>query len=178
MLADQSLFLRDETGTIQARLLDPISAAPYIWSVNTDNEFSDLLQNFSAESFERPHSAPVIPGDRVEVIGTPSASGLGLILSDAEYRRLASGPPPAAVEVSSKDFHSRLREGELVTWRGRLIDFETHQTQEAAEVLLVLRDGDTNVRALFTSEKSRVLPALPLSFPVSLENGRRFARFG
>jgi hypothetical protein len=142
-LPGQSLFLRDATGAIQARLLTPIPSMPYVWSINAELQFSDLLRNFSKKNFARHHLYPLAPGDRVEVIGTPSASGLGLILSDAQYRRLGPGLAPTPVNVSSGDFFSRLREGDLVTWQGRLIDRETRQTPEGVDDLLVLRDGST-----------------------------------
>ena len=161
LLPGQSLFLRDPTGAIQAQLLKPISAPPFIWSADAENQFSDIVTNLSKESYARLHFDSLAPGDLVEVIGTPSASGLGLILSDARYRRLGPGAAPVPVKVSGLDFLSGLREDDLVTWQGRLIDRETHQTPEALDEVLVLRDGGTTVRALFNSDQSVRLPELP-----------------
>ena len=162
-LPDQSLFLRDDTGAIQARLLKPISTLPYLASVNGETLLKNLPTNIPSRSFARPrpYIEPLKPGDRVEVVGTPSASGFGLILTDAEYRRLGSGVAPRPVEVSSEDFHTGLREGDLVTWQGRLIDRETHQTSRGVEDLLVLRAGSNTVRVVLSSERGRTLPLLP-----------------
>jgi signal transduction histidine kinase len=162
-LPEQSLFLRDDTGAIQVRLLQPISATTYLESVNADTLFRNLAPNISWGSFARPrpYIVPVEPGDRVEVVGTPSASGLGLVLSEAEYRRLGPGVAPVPVKVSAEDLIETLHEGDLVTWRGRLIDRQTHQSSEAVEDLLVLRDGTATVRALFTGQRGRGLPELP-----------------
>ena len=162
-LPDQSLFLRDDTGAIQARLLKPISTLLYIRSVNAETLSKSLPTNVSLASFARarPYIVPVEPGDRVEVVGTPSASGHGLVLSDAEYRRLGSGAAPVPVTVSGEESLPGLHESDLVTWRGRLIDRETHQTPEGVEDLLVLREGSMTVRAMFTGNQARALPMLP-----------------
>ena len=159
------LFLRDDTGAIQARLLKPISAPVYLFSVNADTLFKNLPANVAPESFARPRPfiEPLQPGDRVEVVGTPSASGLGLILADAEYRRLGPGAKPAAIAASEGDFFRTLHEDDLVTWRGRLIDRETHRLLGKVEDALVLRDGEATVRVLVAGETNRALPSLPMN---------------
>ena len=163
LLPDQSLFLRDETGAIQARLLKPISTPAYLESVNSDTLLKNLPPNVTRASFARarPYIVPLEPGDRVEVVGTPSASGIGLLLADAEYRRLGSGAAPIPASVTARDFLIGLHEGDLVKWQGQLIDRETHRTPEGIEDLLVLRDRDMTVRAHFTSKQANSLPVLP-----------------
>jgi signal transduction histidine kinase len=94
-------------------------------------------------------------------VGTPNASGFGLILSDSEYRRLGPGLPPVPVAITNEDFFWLLREGDLVTWRGRLIDRETHNTQGKVEELLVMRGDDTTVQALLAAGQDHPLPPLP-----------------
>jgi len=163
LLPDQSLFLRDDTGAMQARLLKPISVPPYIYSVNGQTLMLNLPTNIPWSSFARPrpYIEPLKPGDRVEVVGTPNASGFGLLLADAEYRRLGPGLPPVPVAVTNGDFFWGVREGDLVTWRGRLIDRETHKAQGKVEELLVLRDDDTTVRALLAGGHDPLLPTIP-----------------
>jgi signal transduction histidine kinase len=162
-LPSQALFLRDETGALQARLLKPISGLRYIYSVNADT----LLTNFPVDLSwtncvrPRPYIIPVAPGDRVEVVGTPTTSGLGTILNDAEYRRLGPGIAPTPVKVSTADLLSGRYEGELVTMRGRLVDRETHSGADVVEDLLVLRDGGTTAQVLFTAPRAQALPWLP-----------------
>lgn len=162
-LPGQSLFLRDDTGAIQARLLRPISAPNYLYSINADTLFKDLPKHFPRESFARPrpYLQPVNPGDRVEVVGTPAPSGFGLLLADAEYRRLGPGDPPRPVELTSEDFLDWSHEGDLVTWRGKLIDQETIHASSKVEDLLVLREGNLRVQALLDGAGTRTLPSLP-----------------
>jgi signal transduction histidine kinase len=155
--------LRDDTGAIEARLLKPIVEPRYIFEVNADTLFTNFPGDLSwtNDARARPHIVPVEPGDRVEVVGTPTTAGLGTILSDAEYRRLGPGIPPVPVKVSGADLLSGHYEGELVTLRGRLVDRETHSEADAVDDLLVLRDGNTTVQALFTAPRSGALPRLP-----------------
>ena len=162
-LPGQAVFLRDDTGAIQARLVEPITKPPYIWSVNGETLLRNPVRDRSWTNFARPrpYLEPVEPGDRIEVVGTPTTSGLGNVLVDAEYRRIGSGAALTPVPVAGADLLSGRHEGDLVTLRGRLIDRETHQTPEAIEDLLVLRDGSTTVQALFTGERARGLPLLP-----------------
>src|SRR5262249_29887523 len=103
LLPDQSLFLRDGTGAIQARLLRPITKSPYLLSVNAETLLRNLHIDYSWTNFARPrpHVAPVEPGDRVEVVGTPTISGQGVVLCDAEYRRISAGEEPAPLQVSA-----------------------------------------------------------------------------
>ena len=164
-LAGQSLFLRDGSGAIQARLLKPISTPANLSSVNSDTLFREAPTNFPPESFARPrpYLEPLKTGDRVEVVGRRSASGFGLVLTDAEYHRLGPGIPPKPVEMSSKEFFWSLHEGDLVTWRGRLIDRETDQSAGKFENLLVLRDGSTTVLALLESGRERTLIQVPMN---------------
>jgi signal transduction histidine kinase len=170
LLPDQSLFFRDDTGALQARLLKPISTKPYLASVNGETLMNHLPTNMPWASFARPrpHLVALVAGDRVEVVGTPSASGFGLVLADAEYRRLGPGVAPLPVAVSADDFRTGLREADLVCWHGRLMDRETHSMPDAVEDLLVLRDGPTTVRALLTSGRDRALPNLPLHARIQL----------
>ena len=164
-LPGQSLFLRDASGAIQARLLNPISSPVNLAIVNSDTLFRQPPTNRPLESFARPrpYLEPLKTGDRVEVVGTRSASGTGLVLTDAEYRRLGPGIPPEPAEMSSKEFHWLLHEGDLVTWRGRLIDRETDQSSGKFEDLLVLRDGSTTVQALLDNGRERVFSQVPLN---------------
>ncbi|MGA2247578.1 MAG: HAMP domain-containing sensor histidine kinase [Verrucomicrobiota bacterium] len=165
LLPGESLFLRDQTGAIQARLLKPISEEPYILSVNGETLFKDSPKEISWKQFARPrlNIEPLAPGDRVEVVGTISSAGFGLILSDAEYRRLGSGVAPRPAEVSNAALRSGLREGDLVRWRGRLIDRDSHETLGKVEDLLVLNDGDIIVRALLVAERRDRLDPPPLN---------------
>ena len=186
LLPDDSLFLRDDTGAIQARLLSPISTPVHLFSVNADTLFrNNPASSWGSFARARPHIEPLKPGDRVEVIGTPSASGVGLVLSDAEYRRLGSGDPPSPIAISEMDMLRGLHEDDLITWRGRLIDRETHRTSDKVEDLLVLRNGEVTVRALCAGEHNRAPPSLPQNAEVQvtgvrssiMEEGKDFPTF-
>ena len=162
-LPSQALFLRDETGALQARLLKPISDPRYIYSVNADTLLTNFPGDLSWTNSARPraHAVPVAPGDRVEVVGTPTTSRLGTILNDAEYHLLGPGIAPAPVKVSTADLLSGRYEGELVTLRGRLVVRETHPGGDVVEDLLVLRDGGTTAQVLFTAPRAQALRWLP-----------------
>jgi signal transduction histidine kinase len=165
LLPGDSLFLRDQTGAIQARLLKPISEEPYILSVNGETLFKDSSKEASWKRFARPQPnlEPLTPGDHIEVVGTISSAGFGLILSDAEYRRLGPGVAPRPAEVSNAALRSGLREGDLVRWRGRLIDRDSHETLGKVEDLLVLNDGEVTVRAFLVTERRDRLSPPPLN---------------
>jgi signal transduction histidine kinase len=163
LLPDQSLFVRDETGSIQARLLRPISRTPYFLSVNAETLMKNIHSDLSWTNYTRPRPwiVPITPGDRVEVVGTPTVSGQELILCDAEYRSLGAGVEPVPLEISAEQLIYGHHEGDLVKCRGRLVDRETHQTTNAVQDLLLIRDGNTTLQVLFGSEASHALPSLP-----------------
>lgn len=163
LLTNQSLFLRDDTGAIQARLLKPISTSAYLFSVNADTLFKNLPTNIPQESFARPrpYLESVKPGDRVEVVGMPTASGFGLILTDGEFRRIGSGEAPASVQITNEDLLGGLREDDLVSWQGRLVDRETQENAGKVEDTLLLRAGEITVRALLSGDRTHTLPVLP-----------------
>jgi len=160
---DQTLFLRDGTGTLQARLLKPITDQPYLGSVNAQTLFLTLPLGRSRLEYgrPRPYIEALAPGDRVEVIGTTTAAEPGVVLVDAEYRRLGAGPAPAPIPATGSDVFAGRRENELVTVQGRLLDRQTHSTAYGVEDLLILRDGGNALEVWFSSERARALPVLP-----------------
>jgi signal transduction histidine kinase len=159
---DQAVFVRDDTGSIQARLLPELIGRKYIWSINAETLIENIGGDLSWTNYARPrpHMVPLEIGDRVEVVGTPTVSGLAMVLADAEYRRLGPGVAPAPAPVSGADLLSGRHESELVTFQGRLVDRETHPFPDSVEDLLVLRDGNATVQVILTTEKSRTLPVL------------------
>ena len=163
LLPDETLFLSDGTGNIQARLLKPITERPYISSVNADTLFMTLPTGHSRTEYGRlrPYIEPLLPGDRVEVIGTTTSAELGVMLADAEYRRLGAGEAPAPVTASGADLFAGRHENEFVTLQGRLRDRQTHTTAYGVEDLLMLEVGGLAFQVWFTSERSRALPPLP-----------------
>ncbi len=163
LLPDETLFLFDGTGNIQARLLKPITERPYISSVNADTLFVTLPPGHSRTEYGRlrPHIEPLLPGDRVEVIGTTTSAELGVVLADAEYRRLGGGEAPTPVAATGADLFAGRHENQFVTLQGRLRDRQTHTTAYAVEDVLMLEVDGIALQVWFTSERSRALPPLP-----------------
>ncbi|MEO8681170.1 MAG: ATP-binding protein [Vicinamibacterales bacterium] len=68
---------------------------------------------------------PVVPGDRVEIVGTPSMDAYSPFLSDAIFRRIGSGPPPRPVATGLADLMGGNHDGELVSVEGAFVSGET-----------------------------------------------------
>jgi PAS domain S-box-containing protein len=92
---------------------------------------------------------PLQIGDRVAVVGIPGHGGWRLMMRDASYRRLDSGPEPVATPLASIEPARTNLDGQLVLVRGRLIDI----SQEGAGERLQLESGNSIFGALLSHER-------------------------
>jgi len=125
------LYLEDTAGAVRARLLVPLARG-----------------NPQARHIERPITAPVRPGERVEVIGAPTAAMFSPLLQDAEFRRVSDGEPPTAVVTSVSDILSGRYDGRLVSLRARLLAHEIRQAGALKHQVLALQSGDVIFEAI------------------------------
>ena len=126
------LYLRDDQGPIHARLLVPLARG-----------------NPQAQYVERPPLVPLQPGERVEVVGAPTAATFTPLLQDAEVRRVGTSAPPVAVTASADDLLSGRYDGQLVTLKARLLANEIRPVGAFKQQVLALQAGDTIFEALW-----------------------------
>jgi PAS domain S-box-containing protein len=72
---------------------------------------------------------PLRPGDRVEVVGFPGNESGNFVLREAIYRRVASGPEPAPLQLPASPSVKEDLDGLLVQAEGLLLDI-TEKTDE------------------------------------------------
>ncbi len=82
-------------------------------------------------------------GDRVEALGFVSLGEYTPVLQDAIYRKVSSGPPPAAAQVTPDEALKGKHDCRLIQVSARLLD----RAQYGAERYLILQDGDTVFQA-------------------------------
>ncbi len=97
-------------------------------------------------------TTPLVPGDRVEVVGFPGREGSRVVLREAVYRRLASGAEPVPLEISALDQSNVELDGRLVHVEAVLLDLGA---QEKGTRLIMQANGVIFV-ALLDAEKSIV----------------------
>jgi hypothetical protein len=81
---------------------------------------------------------PLKPGDRVEVVGFPGNDGGKFLLRETVYRRVATGPEPAPMELATVQTVNEDLDGLLVRTEGRLLDV----VQKPGESRLVIQVQD------------------------------------
>ncbi|HTL66325.1 MAG TPA: ATP-binding protein [Lacunisphaera sp.] len=64
----------------------------------------------------------LMPGDRVEVVGLPGWEGSRVVLREAVFRRLASGPQPVPVNIARVEPVNVELDGRLASIEARLLD--------------------------------------------------------
>lgn len=80
---------------------------------------------------------PVVPGDRVEVVGTPAHDASSPYLADAVFRRIGTSPAPQPLAVGLADLIGGDHDAELVSVEGTFVSGEN----ERDEYNFVMRDG-------------------------------------
>lgn len=63
-------------------------------------------------------------GDRVDIIGFYERKEAALVIEDANYRRIAGGPPPEPVKAGVSDLVGGRLDAELVTLSARLLEWQ------------------------------------------------------
>ena len=82
--------------------------------------------------------APLLPGDRVEVLGFPEKGEYTPVLQDATYRKVGSGPPPEPAAVSLDEALAGTHDCRLVRITGKLLE---HTQRGREQFIVVERDG-------------------------------------
>ena len=135
------VYLAGEDNAVRARLLVPLARAKP-----------------QARYVERPPVIPLRPGERIELVGAPTAAAFAPLLQDAEFRRLSDGPPPAATSVSAGEIFEGKYDGRLVSLKARLLASEIRQAGALKHQVLVLQTGDTIFDALWEFAGTNALP--------------------
>jgi PAS domain S-box-containing protein len=78
---------------------------------------------------------PLHPGDRVEVVGFPGNENGNFVLREAAYRRIASGPEPAPLQLPASQSVREDLDGLLVQAEGVLLDI----AKKADELRLIVQ---------------------------------------
>ena len=138
------VYLQDEDSAVCARLLVPLARA-----------------NPHASYADRPPVVPLRPGERIELVGAPTAATFAPLLQDAEFRRFGDGPPPASESVSAGELYTGRFDHRLVSLRARVLASEIRQTGPLKHQLLALQSCDTIFEALwqFTGTNNLSAPA-------------------
>jgi PAS domain S-box-containing protein len=129
--------------------------------VTLQRPFSALYIKDATESLEVETSQPttVQPGDEVEVWGFPALGEGSRKLEDAEFRKLASGPPPVPVDISLEEALQGNFDSSLVRLEGRM--FRAITIGDSPPSLLVVA-GHVAFRAQVLGEGAReALARLP-----------------
>jgi signal transduction histidine kinase len=138
------LFLQGDGGALHARLLVPLARAhPH------------------ARYIERPPAPPLRPGERVELLGAPTAAVFAPLLQDAEFRRIGDGPPPLPTPASVSDIFAGKEDGQLISIKARLLASEIRQAGSFKHQVLALQTGDTLFEALWEFNGTNSLAAVP-----------------
>jgi signal transduction histidine kinase/CheY-like chemotaxis protein len=99
-------------------------------------------------------TAPLSPGDRVDVVGFPGRENGHAVLREAVYRRLAAGAAIVPVEIGSISTLNRDLDGRLVRVTGVLASSRTHDKGER----LVVQSNQSYFEAVLDSP-TRNIPA-------------------
>jgi signal transduction histidine kinase/CheY-like chemotaxis protein len=96
-------------------------------------------------------TAPLSPGDRIEAVGILGSEGVREVLREASYRKLGTGPQPAAVAVADPSRLSVALDSHLVSMRGFLLGtlVEPDQTR------LTLLNGGTLFEAVLDEAQGK-----------------------
>jgi PAS domain S-box-containing protein len=116
---------------------------------------------------ESDQPTPVVPGDRVEVVGFPEIDGFTPFLADAIFRRVEAGPPPEPVAATLGELVDGSRDAELVRVEGIYLAGERGRDEHT----LVIQDGDLIFNAHVPLDEALRLPA-------GLEAGQRLRLTG
>ena len=142
---DGLLFLQDETGPFQARLLAPLAKAhPY------------------GLYLERPSLARLTPGTRIELVAAPTDAAFAPVLQDAEFRVIDQPPiPPVPKRISTSEALSGSYDHELVTMKGRLVGRDWRKAGPTVNEILVLQSGDVMFEAIWATNGTNSLAVYP-----------------
>ncbi len=138
------VYLAGEDSAVRARLLVPLARGKP-----------------QARYMERPPVTQLRPGERIELVGAPTASTFAPLLQDAEFRRIGDSPPPAPTPVSTGEVFEGKFDGRLVSLKARLFASETRQAGVLKHQVLVLQTGDTIFEALWEFAGTNALPVPP-----------------
>src|ERR1019366_5210854 len=122
------LCLQDETGSLTARLWQPL--------VRDEDPHAKFLQR------DQP---ALVPGDCIELVGTVrEGSAFAPVLVDSEYRRIGHREPPEPRGVSSGYLLTGKHDAELVRMKARVVDIESQNNVGLFEEKIWLQsDGAT-----------------------------------
>jgi signal transduction histidine kinase len=129
------VFLRTETGAVEARLLVPLAR------VGPKGHYLD-----------RPPLLPLTPGAQIEVIGAPTETTFAPVLHDAEVRVQKTAAAPRPVLASATELINGQHDRDLVSIKARVIARGERNT-------LLLQSGDT-VFETTVADASNAVPAL------------------
>ncbi len=73
----------------------------------------------------------VVPGDRVEVVGTPTLDASSPFLADAVFRRIGTGPAPQPLAAALADLMGGNHDSELVLVEATFVSGETQRDEYA-----------------------------------------------
>ena len=94
-------------------------------------------------------TTPLAPGDRVEVVGFPGWDGSRLVLREAVYRRIQTGPEPAPAALEAPEVIREDLDGHLIRVTGTLLD----TTVRDAGRRLVIQAGKAVFEALLDRDQ-------------------------
>jgi len=77
---------------------------------------------------------PVVPGDRVEIVGTPVYDAYSPFLADAVFRRIGAGAAPAPLATNLADLLGGNHDAELVTVEASFVSGQTVRDEYAFEM--------------------------------------------
>lgn len=137
------VYLQGEGGAIRARLLVPLPRT-----------------HPQGRYVERPPMSFLRPGERIELVGAPSAAVFAPFLQDAEFRRIGMGSPPVALNTGVSDALSGKFDGQLISVKARLLASDVRQTGAPRQEILALQSGDTIFEALWEFTGTNTLPTL------------------
>jgi len=92
--------------------------------------------------------APLVPGDRVEVVGLPGREGTRMVLREALCRRTGSGAEPAPLDLLRPEIPAEGLDGRLVRMAGTVNGIQT----TPAETIVTVQAGKRLFRARIARE--------------------------
>jgi signal transduction histidine kinase len=140
--SDGDIYLRTDTGAVEARLLVPLARA-----------------GPKGHYLDRAPLPPLRPGARVEVVGAPTDAAFAPVLHDAELRIVGNGAVPSPQVVSDTALVSGEHDRDLVRFKARLLTQAPRETGAARSDALVLQIGETIFEAVPAFRSG--MPSLP-----------------